>query len=408
MTNQKCPSNADLTKAITHGPTPEMARHLETCLRCADDWHTQHRIAALAAKLPRYPLSESTGENIRTVIVADSNAATSAGTAERKMVIWIAAASLIFLTVGMWLFRQLHDHNDNVSPVSIDAPIFRAELHPQDGARYKQIAAQPDEIVRVFEGSVTFSVDALLAGERFRVITGDAEIEVVGTVFEIVVKNDILETVHVISGTVEVRPHEREIVVLQQSDWWCRKMPPIQPMHKTFEAERVKEDEIKTVDSKTRKAVRRTQGNENTPPPPRQGDTDTSNNLEVRFNSGWQSFRQGNFAMAAGAFESVYLQEKKHTLREDALYWCGIAYFRAGNRLQANSAMTQYFKDYPNGRRRLDVAVRLGWMALDDGHFKKAETYFQVGITSANSRIRKSAKEGLAAAKSSSPRDLQR
>jgi ferric-dicitrate binding protein FerR (iron transport regulator) len=67
-------------------------------------------------------------------------------------------------------------------------------------------SCQPDEIVRLFGGTLTVRVDPLRSNERFRIVTGDALVEVKGAVFDVTATEDRLTSVRVISGIVEVRP----------------------------------------------------------------------------------------------------------------------------------------------------------------------------------------------------------
>src|SRR5207302_1565888 len=70
----------------------------------------------------------------------------------------------------------------------------------QPGAEFIRLGQPPDEIVRLSQGTLTVEVSPLGAGERFRVITSDAEVEVRGTAFDVVAAADRLTAVRVHHG----------------------------------------------------------------------------------------------------------------------------------------------------------------------------------------------------------------
>ena len=74
-----------------------------------------------------------------------------------------------------------------------------------DGARFLRAGARPDEIVRLADGTLSIQLDALAPGERFRVITGDAEVELTGGALDVTAEHDRLVAVRVMTGRVEIR-----------------------------------------------------------------------------------------------------------------------------------------------------------------------------------------------------------
>src|SRR5260221_14353033 len=104
-----------------------------------------------------------------------------------------------------------------------------ADVHPQAGARFARIGSPRDQIVRLMESAVTVEVPKLDPAQRFRVMTGDAEIEVRGTAFDVVARRDHLETVRVLRGGEEERATGRAVVVLDAGGGWPTDSEPPPP-----------------------------------------------------------------------------------------------------------------------------------------------------------------------------------
>ena len=113
----------------------------------------------------------------------------------------------------------------------------RATIQSSSGAHFEhtRVAGPPagdapgvvDEVVRLRQGRVAVSVEHLARGERFRVVTGDAEVEVRGTSFDVVVERDVLVEVVVHSGVVEVRPDGREVILVHPGERWRAAEHPV-------------------------------------------------------------------------------------------------------------------------------------------------------------------------------------
>src|SRR5205809_310350 len=61
----------------------------------------------------------------------------------------------------------------------------RASIRAIGNARFFRAQPPPDEIVRLDDGRIELDVNPLAAGERFRVVTDAGEVEVRGTIFEV-------------------------------------------------------------------------------------------------------------------------------------------------------------------------------------------------------------------------------
>ncbi len=320
--------------------------------------------------------------------------------------LWMAAAMLLFVSGGLaWhLFRHTGEHAASSRNSTIDI-VYRASVHPLSDAEYRCVSTQPDEIVRLSSGTITVTVDPLKAGERFRVITRDAEVEVVGTVFEVTASKDELVAVRVLSGTVAVRPVGSAAVVLAQGERW-----PVESETRTPRDRQTASNETENRQSAPilGRAKRKNRPPRNRPeqstgekkpqasaPVEEATESPGTIDAEAFFNSGWGHFRSGDYPAAADDFGRVMQITKEWALREDAVYWCAIAHLKAGNTSTAQSVMIHYLADYPQARRAAEIATRLGWMALEKGRAAEARHYFENGLNSDDPKVKRSARNGL-------------
>ena len=86
-------------------------------------------------------------------------------------------------------------------------------------------STSPDEIVTLYEGVIDVEVTPLQAGERFRVVTADTEVEVRGTAFEVTARFGHVIGVSVRHGLVEVRPIGGAIAMVGAGQSWTA--PPV-------------------------------------------------------------------------------------------------------------------------------------------------------------------------------------
>ncbi len=99
------------------------------------------------------------------------------------------------------------------------------QLDPAPGAP-TTAAALEEEVIRLRDGRVRLEVAPLSPVQRFRVVAGDGEVEVRGTVFEVRVAADRLTAVQVDEGVVVVRVGAEPAVWLRAGERWARAPEP--------------------------------------------------------------------------------------------------------------------------------------------------------------------------------------
>ena len=197
-----CPREPALARAISEGAGPELAAHLDACPACRAGWHGMQRAIELARQVPTAMPSADRREEMRTAILASrARLAPGAGRrgAVRRRGAWLAGGALAAAAAAAIVVSTRPRE-------AVVSPHAHGTVRAREGARYLATSATPDETVVLHDGSIDVEVTPLHAGERFRVVTADTEVEVRGTAFEVTARRGHLIGVRVRHGLVEVRP----------------------------------------------------------------------------------------------------------------------------------------------------------------------------------------------------------
>ena len=429
---QRCPTPIALSRAVAEGLDDELRAHVTECLRCSELVETFE--LPEMAELPVHEPSSSHARMVRARLLA------AAGGAElRPRRAWFAwaFAGVGFATAAAMLVLYLR----RAEP----AADYRGTIHPHAEAAWVRLGTTPDEIVRLTEGMISIEVDKLQPGERFRVVTGDAEVEVRGTAFEVVVERDHLRRVRVHHGRVEVRAAGAPIKMLDAGERWettlamaepttapardsANRVSPEPAVPITSEAPStpsVAADPAPTpsVAAESRTAPPRPSVPAipkpatkpgvprpvvaTTPPAPApdlrkltvQTQTPPSavapkRAIEVAFDRGWERLRAGDARTAATEFERAALAAPRDPLAEDAWFWHAASLVRAKS-TGAVAALDRFLASYPSSPRHGEASAMLGWLVIDN--LDRAEALFRVAASDRAAPVRASAEKGLAA-----------
>jgi hypothetical protein len=204
----QCPDPVDLTRAHRSGDDALYA-HVATCERCGDEWRELDLLAGLGRDLAWQRPAREQVDAMRAQVVASVAPRAVRRRAPRVVGFGVALAAAAAAVV--WVASGGEEE---------PAATYAAAVRPLPRAHYELVTPGPDEQVRVWDGSVAVEVETLRVGERFRVITGDAEVEVRGTAFDVVVKEDRLVAVVVSHGRVEVRAQGAAPVMIGAGERW--------------------------------------------------------------------------------------------------------------------------------------------------------------------------------------------
>jgi TolA-binding protein len=408
MRGNACPSSIELTRRFSSGADEHMTEHLDQCEKCSGEWTSFERVLKIAKELPDGRPLPDRAEAVRSaLLIKASEPAAQEASRHRAALLCGAIAASIALAVGAYF---LLNPGKRAAEREMAGEVHRASVYPHKGAAHEIVEPQPNEIVRLIQGTIAVEVEALKAGERFRVVTGDAEVEVRGTAFDVTAKDDRLIAVSVSSGKVEVRPTGSATVVLNPGERWARpeSMSPAADEESRMEEAAIAEEMINMESGKEalfvhkqRERASRSFSDGRQVPEPEKSKTKTRERTiepgpaEIGFNKGWEALRSGAPMNAADWFGRSIAAAGSNRIAEDASYWMAVAYGRAGARHQAIDALRAFLASYPGSPRSGEASAMLGWKLFDSGDLNGAERLFHTALGDPVPRVQKSAEKGL-------------
>lgn len=380
-----CRQTARLLETPLHELTPEIRAHMQDCDICQTEYCSLQNIAQIVKTggVPTWDTKRK--KSVRDAVVV--SAANVPVHARRPWGYVTAAAAILLMLAAVFVFTR-----SQAPPAAAAQEVQRGTVHASPGARFARLGSSSDEIVRLYEGHITVEVQKLHPGERFRVITGDGEVEVRGTAFEVIAENDVIQRVRVLHGRVDVRPTGRSSVQLGPNERWTARAemrptemvePQIEPVVPTLSSQAA--HETKSLTAQPQK--------EKTAPPKNTGET-APTDAELMYQKGWGAMRVSDFSRAASAFEQV-AAEPHSALAQDAAYWRAVALGRAGRKREAASALESFIEKFPASFKTSEAQAMLGWIRLEQGDRRGARAAFEAAEKSDAPNARKSAVRGL-------------
>lgn len=393
-TKMECPSSMDRTRHYFEGDDRETDEHLKGCPTCSKDMDSLRSLVDTCNLMPEGEPSEQRANDVLNAVLL--NARLRDNLSRRRFRVYrIAVAAAVLVAVATGIFITLKDGTVEPEVVVTEQRIQKATVHSITGSSHTLVSAQPDEMVRLTRGTITVEVEKLAPGERFRVVIGDAEVEVRGTVFEVTAANDKLVGVRVMSGKVEVRSLDRQVVVLGPGERWERREEATPSRagdgedeleaHATDVEHRSKTPQVEKAGLPADRAE--------VAESPAEGSGVSAE--EAVFNEGWDALRAGKPASAAISF-GLAARGGNAAIAEDAVYWKAISHDRAGAKGAAAASMKEFLNRFPGSSRLGEVSAMLGWKLLDHGDLEGARRNFERAANDPAPRVRDSAARGLA------------
>lgn len=324
-------------------------RHLATCASCAELARDLDRVRVLLrAPTPTPTPLELQRGRLKLLHEAAVSPPRVRGRKGPTTAIVLALAAVCALLIG--LQRRAAENSNAVaaaSSASASAPVRTVTtVAPESGARFLRSVAGGTETVTLESGAVTLSVRHLDVGERFLVKTGDAEVEVRGTVFRVEAADDRLRNVAVVEGKVEVR-FRGDIVLLTVNERWDRPAdaPPVSTP--------IARDRARVTPSATAPLALSFPGKRAsiTPPPPPSAKPAAEDGTAA-FVEGMGMMERGDYGAAAHHLEAFSQSHPGDDRAEDAAFLVILALQRAGRPTEAAAAARRYLSGYPAGFRR--------------------------------------------------------
>jgi TolA-binding protein len=379
-----CPPAWKLTRASSSEARDadiDIEAHLAACASCAAEYEA-HRALVAAARTFAAPAgmsNESRAAIAARLLAAPPETRRPRRTAPGRGAIVFTAAAAVALAIGG--VATLHRRGGREPPATASRTAAsstrpsRASIRAIGNARFSRAQPPPDEIVRLDDGRIELDVIPLAVGERFRVITGDGEVEVRGTSFEVLAAGRSLRSVSVSRGRVEVRAGGG-LAVLDPGDRW-EQAAPAAPAPAAAEA------------APPAAPARRA-------PSFRPRATQPASAAEsALFDRGWSALRAGNAGEAAATFAALEGSAKGRAIEEDALYWRAVSVVRTKDSASAGLLFREFLRRFPLSSRRGEAAVALGWILLDAGNVSEARQAFEQASADPASGVRDSAAEGI-------------
>jgi TolA-binding protein len=384
------------------------------CERCSAEYRALQALAQdakAAAPVPDALSREARieiGARLRTLASAPDPARARPGRSGGRTLIWLVLAVPAIAAAILWTGR--HADHAVISRGDLEAPIgdSRATILAIGPARFSRAQFQPDEIVRLDEGEIELEIAPLRAGERFRVVTDDGEVEVRGTRFKVAVIDHHLVAVHVWKGKVEVRSSGGAQAILGPGDDWVREEQPIAPPaaretaappppQVADETSPRRAPAHRSPPSIRRHAKARRIAAVTPAPRPLPAARDERPLVELpSFGHAWALLRSGDTKAAAAEFAEVERLAHGRDIEEDALYWRAVAVGRDGDAAGARTLLAAFLDRFPSSSRAGEAAAALGQLLLDAGDRRGARQAFERAARDPSPRVRAAAQDGLA------------
>jgi hypothetical protein len=415
-----CPSDVELARALTVGADPEISAHLAACATCRDYWDATHGAIELARELPVAIPPHARREEMRTAMLAAS--ASVAGRAMHRA--WIAPAVALAAAAGLVGALAVPGGSSSPSSAGLRHGIVRRHPAPAGAteARYSTTSVGADEVVRLTDGTIDIEVEPLSPGERFRVIVGDAEIEVRGTVFTVSASAEHLLDVAVARGRVDVKPETGPPATLGAGQSWhvARAASAVEPTPPAMvpppplpsppprapappsalrPAPVAAPHRQRLVAQPLPRAKPPAPSASAEPPPaPVSSEAGPAGAAEeLSYDQAWEAMRANDFARAASGFSRVLLIDPDGRLVEDASFWHAVALARGKRSAEALSAFRDFLDSYAGSVRAGEASAMLGWILVDARDYDEAARRFRAAADDPRATVRDSARAGLAA-----------
>ena len=396
LPGMRCPPAWKLERAASEGMSRRLVAHVRSCASCAAELESIDRMLGLSRALPKAPLPAPARERIAAVLL-DLTSASDGGRSQSRWPRLLAALGAVAITCFAALGARHVVRARARSKVAITIR-SHANVRPVGAVRFARTRPPPDEVLTLDDGTIDIDVTPLSANERFRIVTGDSEVEVRGTSFRVSAQGSELTAVYVTQGRVDVARRDERPITLNPGEQWTRAphASPVLPGDPSRAAvgldarklENPGRARVKVLASRQR--VRDAAANPTAP---------SGASASMAFDEGWRLLRAGHPDEAAAKFAEIEKRPDAAQLAEDAMFWRAVALGRLGRSAETRAALDAFLTRFPASGRRGEAAVMLGWNLLEQGERGAAQRLFESAANDPVDRVRASARTGLARAR---------
>jgi predicted anti-sigma-YlaC factor YlaD len=332
-------------------------RHLVGCAACRSLAEDLERLAGLSRR-PSVPERSALehqrgrGELLRAAAGSHAPASVRRPPVGRRLAPLAAAAlAALALIAGVGAWRRSAPVASARHVPSPPQLALRTETTVQGspGARFDRVREGSTTRVALAEGELDLSVAPLAAGERFLVVTGDAEVEVRGTIFHVEAHEDRLAAVAVSEGKVEVRTAGAHTLVPAGGSWRAP-APVVAPAPPPALPSAPAPPPV-TVATPARGPAPRVRSRPVAAAPQPEAQRDPG----AAFSEGVALIGRGDYAAGAEKLAQFSQQSPADGRAEDAAFLAVVALQRAGRPDAAAEAARRYLARYPSGYRRAEA-----------------------------------------------------
>lgn len=302
-------------------------KHRKQCLSCREEHQRLEGLSALLGSAEKPTLDELGAKRLRRRILSDANAGVlREATSPSRMRLGIASVAAVAL-------MALGARYATRAPL----PSTALSLTDEGGGRYERTLENGVDHVTLHEGSMAFRVDHEAGRSRLLVHVPDGEIEDIGTIFHVTVKDGHTARVRVDEGRVVVRTTSaggHGIVVSAGESW--------EPPRASASAGAPREEPSVA------------------PPAPSSASLSAASSAAVGPGHGTPSTSVGAGIRAlphASAQPVAPTATASSASGEDAAYLGVLSLLHQGRRDAAKAAARRYVVLYPNGLRRKEMDV---------------------------------------------------
>lgn len=352
--NQRSCASLPLVEAAHDGrlgkrDIESLQRHVSTCDECRDFALELDALRDLAQQ-PGAALSPLEARRTRVRLLRSAARPKPSHEKHRKR--WITGV-VILAAVAFVLFqfdRPVNAQRSVQSGVREHALALGqiTMVRPSEGTVFTRQTKDGIDQISLDDGKLDIAVRPLHPGERFVVLTRDAEVEVRGTMFGVESESKGIRRVFVVEGKVEVR-HAGAIFFVEAGGEW------FPPKIREKEANGIEASSDSVLDHRESQTRPKGKNATTTPNASSAHAAVSADATSTQFGDAVGAMEKGNYGTATERLEQFAREHPEDVRAEDAAFLAILAMKRSGRDNDAADAARRYLARFPKGFRRVEA-----------------------------------------------------